>query len=225
LTEVVAVAVARALQPFNERLNILSQEHNISNFDIWTESGRSTAEQTAFKKRLIDYYNRQSYAFLQTPKLKCMILDKYFPPDVVIASHIWKNCMHGVGMPKFGLTGQDSTSPRNGLLMLKIIEERFDIKDVCFLYNPFLKKLTLKVLNPDIMDTVVVPSAKTFRMLDGALLRHPRDKFPYRRILNFHAKCAYRRARERQWNTVGNNEVVSDYFNLSEGGYMPEVGD
>jgi hypothetical protein len=133
--------------------------------------------------------------------------------------------MHGVGMPKFGLTVQDSISPRNGLLMLKIIEERFDIKDVCFLYDPFKKKLTLKVLNPDIMDTVVVPSAKTFRMLDGALLRHPRDKFPYRRILNFHAKCAYRRARERQWNTVGNNEVVNDYFNLSEGGYMPEIGD
>ncbi len=63
-----------------------------------------------------------------------------FPPDVVIASHIWKNCMHGVGMSKFGLTVQDSTSPRNGLLMLKVIEERFDIEDVCFLYDPFKKK-------------------------------------------------------------------------------------
>jgi len=74
-------------------------------------------------------------------------------------------------MSKFSLTVQDSTSPRNGLLMLKIIEERFDTKDVCFLYDPYKTKLTLKSLNPDIMNSVVVPSAKIFRMLDGALLR------------------------------------------------------
>jgi hypothetical protein len=75
LTEVIAVAVARALQPFNERLNIISQEHNITSHDFLPESGRSTSEKTAFKNRLIDYYNRQErYVF--------------FPPDVVIASHI-----------------------------------------------------------------------------------------------------------------------------------------
>jgi len=132
LTEVIAVTVSRALQPFNERFNIISQEHNITSHNFWTESGRSTAEKTAFKNRWIDYYDRQErYVFS--------------PPDVVIASHIKKNCMHGVRMSKFGLTFQDSTSPRNGLLMLKIIEERFDIIDVYLLYDPFKKMLTLKV--------------------------------------------------------------------------------
>jgi hypothetical protein len=225
LTEVVAVVVSRALQPYTERLNTLSQEHNIMNYDIWTESGRSTAEQTAFKNRLIEYYNRKETTFFSTPRLKCMILNRYFPSNVVIASHIWKNKMHGVGLSKFGLTVQDATSPRNGFLMLKMIEERFDIKDVCFLYDPFKGRLTLKVLNPDIMDIVVSPSTKTFRDLDGELLRHPSEKFPFRRILNFHAKCAYKRARERQWNTVGDDESVNDYFNLSEGGYIPEIED
>lgn len=188
-------------------------------------------EQKEFKTRLIGYYNRQeklakkvtSFILGRKSMLKCMILDEYFDRNVVIASHIWKNSMHGVGLPKFGLTVQDAMSPRNGFLMVKMIEERFDIKDVCFLYDPFRKKLTLKVLNPSIFDIVVDPSSKTFRQLDGALLRHPKGKFPFRRLLNFHAKCAYIRAKEQRWSTVGNDDVVADYFNLSEGGYMPQI--
>jgi hypothetical protein len=69
-------------------------------------------------------------------------------------------------MSKFGLTVQDSTSPRNGLLMLKIIEERFDIIDVYLLYDPFKKMLTLKVCeNLKINEIVFKKLVKLFVIL------------------------------------------------------------
>ena len=76
-----------------------------------------------------------------------------------------KSCKHAVGLQKFGLTVQDSISPRNSLLMVKIIEEKFDIKHVCFLYDRFNRKIQLKAMNPAIMDVLVTPSNRTFREL------------------------------------------------------------
>eukprot|EP00604_Paraphysomonas_vestita_P003331 CAMPEP_0174818550 /NCGR_PEP_ID=MMETSP1107-20130205/1279_1 /TAXON_ID=36770 /ORGANISM="Paraphysomonas vestita, Strain GFlagA" /LENGTH=53 /DNA_ID=CAMNT_0016030559 /DNA_START=612 /DNA_END=770 /DNA_ORIENTATION=+ len=40
---------------------------------------------------------------------------------------------------------------RNGLLLLDPIEQAFDRKDICFLYDPLTNELIAKVLNPSLM--------------------------------------------------------------------------
>lgn len=208
-----------------ENLEVLTKqvirESNVTDLDIWTENGRSKKEQGNFKNDLIKYYKRKKSYF--STDLHCMILDQPFPRDQVIASHIWKYSTRGRGLQKFGLTVKDETNPRNGLLLVKALEEAFDVKYICFLYNPITQKIFLKVLNPQLLDEVVVPSTKTFREIDGSHLCHPASKFPYRRLLNFHAVCSYKHAKEQGWSTIGDLDVVQSFFELSDGASMPEI--
>lgn len=89
---------------------------------------------------------------------------------MVIASHIWKHKTKGVGLDKFNLTINDINHPRNGILMLKDIEVAFDTKQLCFLYNPFEGIMSVKVLNPNILQKTISSTDKTFSDIDGKTL-------------------------------------------------------
>jgi hypothetical protein len=62
-----------------------------------------------------------------------------------------------------------------------------------------------------------------FREIDGSFLRHKDGNFPFRRLLNFHAKYSYIRAKSLRWSTIPDDAVVDSYFDLSEGGFMPDI--
>jgi hypothetical protein len=62
-----------------------------------------------------------------------MVLNKSFRRNDVIAFHIWKSSKRARGVQKFGLTILDADSPLNRLLLVKLIEERFDIKKYTYL--------------------------------------------------------------------------------------------
>jgi hypothetical protein len=53
------------------------------------------------------------------------------------AAHIYKNSTNGLGLEAFKLHPSDVHNARNGLLLIPQIEEEFDRKHVCFLYDPF----------------------------------------------------------------------------------------
>ena len=74
-------------------------------------------------------------------------------------AHIWPASQRThPSLVKLGLTEMDVDSARNGLLLLAGIEEAFDRKDICFLYNflneseSFPGKLMIRVLNPTLKD-------------------------------------------------------------------------
>lgn len=74
----------------------------------------------------------------------------------------------------FGLQEVDvnNNNPRNGLLLTKKIEEAFDVKHVCFLYNPISQQLIFKVLNPDLMNVKIHPYyGETFATILSVLKR------------------------------------------------------
>ena len=90
---------------------------------------------------------------------------------------------------------------RNGILILKAIEESFDHLDACFLYNSFSKTISFKVLRPELMGCRIFPASntemKTFSDINGVELQLvPTDtgNCPYKRILSMHAKYAFARA-------------------------------
>lgn len=153
-----------------------------------------------------------------------MVTNEYYHPQLVIASHLWPNKQHGVGLDKFNLTINDTYNARNGILMLKDIEKAFDTKRLCFIYDPFQKKFIVRVLDPDIINTVIsnTDPSITFGNINDKILQHPSGKFPFPRILSHHAKCTFSHAQEKNWITAEQCISFKHYFELSEGATVPD---
>jgi len=194
--------------------------------DNWTESKRSKEEQEVFKGVLITYYQRQHPT--DDKLLRCMILDHFFPKQLVIASHIWKHCTHGEGLDEFGLREDDLSNPRNGILMCRDIEQAFDTKRLCFLVDRLRSdNLTVKVLDPVLLSPTTSPmvisghSTVKFSDIDGLVLQHPVGNLPFRRILDFHAKRSYQKAINRGW--LAPSSTFDDFFDMSIGSSIPDL--
>ena len=205
-------------------LNILKEEFNVSEYDIWSEKGRTEIEQTTFKDDMIMYYHRGSVIPFVN-QLCCMVTGQWHPRKDVVAGHIWMSKTRGKGLPKFGLSVNDLMSARNGFLVLKDIEDKFDRKQLCFLYSPLTNqgKFTVKILDPTIRNSIIKMShdSRTFQQIDGVELQHPHQKFPYRRLLGFHARCSYAKAREKGW--ISADSVFDEYFDISETASAPDT--
>lgn len=204
------------------RLSKVEKEFNASEYDIWTEEGRSQSEQQDFKNALTKYYMRRSWF---NKKIRCMVTNEWHAYGNVIAGHIWMAKTRGKGLPKFGLNISDLASPRNGLLVLKDIENAFDQKRLCFLYQPFggtnSQQLVVKVLDPSLMNLPILHSHKKFSDLDGQPLHCPMDRLPFRRLLGFHAQCSYHHARVKGW--LPETDTFEEYFNISDTASAPDM--
>ena len=217
LTEIVNVAV----EPLAQALKDLAIEHNINNYDIWTETGRSEVDQKEFKDSLIKYYRRGG---MITDDVKCMMTNEWHKRDFIIAEHIWKQKMHdGRGLCHFNLKQEDASSPRNGILMLKAIEDRFTVKHICLIYISTRQVFIIKVLDPSIMDRKITNSNKRFRDINGAKLCHPAGCFPFRRLLSFHAKLALKEAREKGWISEAEESSYQPFHDTSDGTSIPSI--
>lgn len=195
-----------------------------ASLDCWHSNNRTRIESDEFKESLIAYY--QCAAPPSTPlsnNIYCMITRKLYRRDLVIASHIVKHSTQGESMPLYGLSPLDIDSPRNGFLMLKSIEESFDRKEVCFIYNPIDRSLRLKVLNPLLMGKKLHSTEPmTFANVDNAALMLPVDVFPFRRCLNMHAKFSFSRALLFKW--ILPTAELDSYFAVSDAGLQEPVG-
>jgi hypothetical protein len=192
--------------------------------DCWHSNARTVLENNLFKEALVQFYNCTRTT---DTHLKCMLTNTFYPSFEVRASHIIKRSTQGDTMHLYQLS-RDIDDPRNGLLLLEPIEQAFDRKDICFLYNSLNKELTAKVLNPSLMTEHLKRSnpAKTYPMsyrdLDGLSLQLPPGVFPYRRVLSMHAKFAYSRALNQGWIT--DTETLNSYFNISDAGLTEPRG-
>jgi hypothetical protein len=217
-------AILSRIMLLEQKIDNLAVEHNISEYDIWSEGGRSVAEQADFKRKLIAYYNRGPNAFHRN-KLKCMGTGQWLRKDKVIAGHIWMSKMHGRGLAKFNLAPFDCTSERNGLLVVKGIEAAFDKKHLCLIYNSFRKFFSFYVLNPNIKDTVIPDTNPPMKFSDihSTRLRHPDGKIPFRRLLSFHAKCSFQCALRKEWISDAEFNRYEPYHTLSDGASVPDT--
>jgi hypothetical protein len=193
----------------------------IKELDIWP-GNRTQIEQAEFKDQLIIKYE---CGYPNQNTIKCMVLNAFFRRDAVRASHIWKYSTHGTGLTEFGLRYGDLNSYRNGLLMYTSIEQAFDRKELCFVYNPFQGKLLLKVLHKDgdgIMESMILDkndqklykNYTQFKDIDGKPLNLPENIYPFRRLLNWHARCAHEYAKTKKW--IPENDNFDDFYDLSD---------
>jgi len=196
------------------KVNMSHREWELHRLDVWEDgtssqgSGASGRKNNGpFKESLITFYDRQAgdhpVGDETLAQIRCMVLDKPIVTHKVCAAHLWKHS-RADDMPLLGLSPSDIDNPRNGLLLAKSIEVAFDKKEVCFLYNPFDQKFHFCVLNPSLLPIrIYYPDPKipndnnfpdTFASLNNQPLQLPKGIFPYKRILGFHARCAFRKA-------------------------------
>lgn len=219
-------AIVQAITALDKRISELAVDHNLSNYDVWSENGRSVREQKDFKNSLCAFYGRKPHAinFGKRGKLRCMVTNQWLPADLVIASHIWPHAQHGDGLHKFNLTRSDSLSVRNGLLMVKSVEKSFDCKHLCIIYDSLDKSFRVKVLNPDLMNAVIegTEPPRTFGEIDNGVLHHSPGNIPFRRLLSWHARCSFRFAREKAWISEELERTFECYHELSETASVPD---
>jgi len=224
-----------------KRIKRKQQEADWAKLDVWSESKRTKIEQQAFKTELINYYQRQDPN--NPNNLLCMLLNKSLPKNEVIAFHIYKHAFP-THLDAFGIDQAEINNPRNGLLLAKKIEEAFDVKHVCFLYNPITQQFTFRVLNPALLHPnppiQIHPNyPDTFDTLNNQLLQLPQVPavhpnlpvpliFPWKRLLGFHARCCYRFARQLQWITAAQHDQFTQHEQFvlaSQGAVDPEDED
>lgn len=214
-----------------------------NSLDCWTPSKRSRDEDRAFKERLITHYecapigsaggaraSSASSAGEDEKKVRCMLVNDYFSSAEVRGSHIWKRATHGKGLAMFGLAERDVHSERNGLLLCVAIEQAFDTKRLCFLYDPLARRTVLRVLDPDLLDKQVYPSSQRFRDIDGRALVFNRSsstvtnppRCPFRRLLHWHAKLSVDHALSMGWLATDDVDDIDTRFELSEGALFPD---
>eukprot|EP00128_Syssomonas_multiformis_P001146 Colp12_sorted_trinity150504_noHs@13315 len=214
---VVHVSGARPGNAYGADLERLVKEMDIfklTYLDVWTPSKRTRSQQVAFKQSVIQFYRPKSRG-----NLNCMILNKCYPRDTVVAVHIWKKCTDGKGLRSFGLSETDVDDPRNGLLLVKPIEEAFDNKQLCFIYNAFNQKHECLIVDPLLGAKQVFKTNKRVRFSDieGKPLCHPPNAIPYRRLLQWHAKCTIERAKRSKWLSNEDVENIEISFDVSDG--------
>jgi hypothetical protein len=147
---------------------------------------------------VVAYYGLRSNV---SHDLFCQVTGQLFEPKHLTAAHLWPFAKHQFAA-EVGLTSDDVISnPRNGLLMCSAIENAFDRKQVCFIFDP-QTGLCFCVLDSKIREQVATPDGVTFSELDGRELYCGVNKrLPFRRVLSTHAWfsiCEYI-PREKCW--------------------------
>jgi hypothetical protein len=105
------------------------------------------------------------------------------------------------------------------LILAKPVEEAFDRKRLCFVYNGIEQKFICRVLDPEL---------RSATKWDGMPLNLPKDRSPYKRILSWHCICTLHNAIQRGWLQTPSEILASgesiNYWRESFGAHLP-LGD
>lgn len=171
------------------------------------ETVRTTESQVAFKRALVARYQA---GFCR--KGKCFIAESTSYTHIQCAVTGWKTaspqCCAGHLLPHasahdalvFGLSPDDINNERNGLLLAQGIEKVMHPPlRVCFLFDVLHNSWVFAVLDPELMNQVVLPTRKRFHELHRKKLEIPRGTSPWKRLLWVHAEHAITSAMKKGW--------------------------
>eukprot|EP00961_Rhodomonas_salina_P153130 2061775-Rhodomonas_salina.1 len=148
---------------------IASLRHN--EVDPWEGLDSTSSTSTSFRSRLKYFYG----------STMCLLT-----PMEGTAAHIWPRS-RGFCFPSSSSVSVNH--PKNGMFLVKAIEEAFDRRQVCFICDPFTRSIAFKVLNPKLKEQQV-GSTTTFGKLDGKCVHFDDDRRPSFALLSRHAQSA-----------------------------------
>ena len=117
----------------------------------------------------------------------------------VSGAHIWPAASRGQGLSKFGLEAADVHGARNGLLLLKVIEDAFDRLRVAIEVMPN-DSFVFRVMDPA-LESSTVSGLTTFGQLNDRALTFPGQQRPFRRLLMWHLSHAVNEALKHNWRS------------------------
>ena len=189
--------------------------------DIPSDSSRL---RKSFRTNVVKYYHGSEDAVAQ-----CMVTGSVETGTKgVVAAHLWPFASSSIGLERFGLTKADRHSPRNGLLLLKVVETAFDQKRVAFFFNDVSKVFEFIVLDQLLEKNTIGSDVTcvneggdsrpvTFSDFHGRALQLPPaastyGAFPLRRLLAWHFAQSLNKAMEFGWRPV---EQLAAYWPLT----------
>ncbi|PRP75771.1 hypothetical protein PROFUN_08765 [Planoprotostelium fungivorum] len=102
----------------------------------------------------------------------------------------------------------------NGIFACSSLEKPIEDRAICFIYDPFRQQYHCMVLDPTLKDPArpvqVAPSSYTFERLNGKVVFQ--NSHPYRRLIGWHARAAYRNALKNNWITQTEYDLFIDYY-------------
>ena len=173
-----------------------------------------------------------------------MVLNRELPRFECKAAHLYPY-RAAKELHKIRLDKSEINNPRNGLLLAAKIEEAFAEKEVCFVWNSFNFEFLFYVLNPARLNlhicsdssqtfgdrhnkalrlpllpqgTILGPEHPLYRAQvpeQSQQLRYPKV-LPFRRVLGYHARAAFKKAYEKKWIQKGDYDAFQDYMALSD---------
>lgn len=155
------------------------------------ESARTTASKRSDKcrKKVIASYGRATNS---KKNVKCQVLDELTPneeaQDKIIAAHIWKASTRRKGLEDCWRHASHVNSARNGLFLTKGVEDAFEKKQVCFVYNVLESRLFLWVADCARMSETILGSTRKFSDVHQKPLPCSPNHLPFRRLVAWHAR-------------------------------------
>lgn len=160
---------------------------------------RSNDSQQAFKRQLVERYQNGVKGKMREGRqhwvtLRCIVTGSVVKYEDCIAGHLLPHSAMQ-SMAEFGLDPTDINDVRNGLLWAKGIEQVFHPPGrVCILHDFLHNQLRFFVLDPQLLEQRVDGTDRTFRDVDGAVLRVTPAQWPYLRFLWKHAVASVKAA-------------------------------
>lgn len=138
--------------------------------------------------------------------LKCMVTGCALPRNRCKAGHLLGKKRIEMGY-KFKF--DDIFDPKNGILWADKIEAAYGMKQVCLIYDFIQNRLHFKVLDPAIMDEIIVDDIK-FKDVNGKLLAIASDDLPYRRLIWGHSSVAIQNAFDKKWINEADKNIYTN---------------
>ena len=187
-------------------------EHPSNHNSLSSEIVIAVIADDSFKLCMLRYYKRKSFLF--TNKVKCMVTNEWHVTSKYTACQLWK-CTRQDMIHLF-MCKDDLVSPRNGIIVLHHIAQKYYMKEICLVYDALACVFVIRVLNPAILDLPITNSKLKFRDIHGKILQHPPDRMPFRRLLAHHARHAYQHAVDCCWISIQEEGETKSCFELAE---------
>jgi len=129
-----------------------------------------------FKEKLIEFYGVDTTGPLDLNKdwtrhIRCMMTNQLFTQKDVTAAHLIGYSMRHYAPMLLGM--KDLDSPRNGLLLLKPLEDAFDDSRICFSYDKLMDSFILHILDAEYLDKKVGDSKRLSKPSKAPLATPP----------------------------------------------------
>uniref|UniRef100_A0A7S0REG4 HNH nuclease domain-containing protein n=1 Tax=Chlamydomonas leiostraca TaxID=1034604 RepID=A0A7S0REG4_9CHLO len=195
-----ATDVVKLFKKINKKLEFIQRETFRMSFAVPASSHSSV-----YRGAAIAAYEPAGKAAATAATLRCLITNKYYPADQVVAAHIYQLCWPQAIPAALNI---DIDSDKNVVPMLKTVERAFDRMRLCILPDaPGIFKV--KVLDKSLITNTAARDRQgvDWAQVDDSVLKFVTEAQPSAAMCAAHARRAVVEAEDQKWIEPGSLKV------------------